>query len=45
MVYKIVQTAADGWPPLEGANQLPKVVEGDQFTDGVAETDPANRAA
>jgi len=41
MVFKLVQAAAKTWRRLKGANQLPLVIEGVTFTDGVAE----NRAA
>ena len=43
MVYKLVQAAAKGWRRLKGANQLPMVIEGVKFTDGVI--DAKNRAA
>lgn len=39
MVFKLVQAAAKKWRRLKGANQLPLVVEGVKFTDGVAEQD------
>jgi len=45
MVFKIVQAAAKTWRRLKGANQLPKVVEGVTFTDGVAARDTETRAA
>ncbi|APE46044.1 MULTISPECIES: IS256 family transposase [Rhodobacterales] len=45
MVFKLVQTAAKTWRRLKGANQLPLVIEGVTFTDGVAENDTENRAA
>jgi transposase-like protein len=45
MVFKLVQAAAKTWRRLKGANQLPLVIEGVTFTDGVAENDTANRAA
>jgi len=45
MVFKLVQAAAKTWRRLKGANQLPLVIEGVTFTDGVAEKDTANRAA
>lgn len=45
MVFKLVQAAARTWRRLKGANQLPMVIEGVTFTDGVAKTDNANRAA
>ncbi|SFH55729.1 Transposase, Mutator family, partial [Palleronia marisminoris] len=39
MVFKLVQAAAKKWRRLKGANQLPLVVEGVKFNDGVAEQD------
>ena len=45
MVFKRVQAAARGWRRLKGANQLPLVIEGTTFTDGVAPRDTKNRAA
>ena len=36
MVFKLVQAAAKTWRRLKGANQLPMVIEGVTFTDGVA---------
>jgi putative transposase len=45
MVYKLIQAAANGWRRLKGANQLPMVIEGVKFTDGVAEIDATNHAA
>jgi len=43
MVYKLVQAAAKGWRRLKGANQLPVVIEGVKFIDGIL--DAKNRAA
>jgi len=45
MVFKLVQAAAKTWRRLKGANQLPLVIEGVTFTDGVAANDTENRAA
>ncbi len=46
MVFILVRGAAKTWRKLNGANQLPRVIEGVKFTDGVAESDAAqNRAA
>jgi transposase-like protein len=45
MVFKLVQAAAKTWRRLKGANQLPQVIEGVTFTDGVAARDTATRAA
>jgi putative transposase len=45
MVFKLIQAAAKKWRRLKGANQLPMVIEGVTFTDGVAANDTENRAA
>ena len=45
MVFKLVQAAARTWRRLKGANQLPRVVEGVTFTNGVADRDTETRAA
>ena len=45
MVFKLVQAAAKTWRRLKGANQLPRVIEGVTFTDGVAEPDTETRTA
>ncbi|GGB05562.1 hypothetical protein GCM10011491_37060 [Brucella endophytica] len=46
MVFKLVMSAATTWRRLKGENQLPKVIAGVKFTDGVAESaTPDNRAA
>src|SRR6056297_2669443 len=45
MVFKLVQAAAKTWRRLKGANQLPLVIEGVTFTDGVASNNTENRAA
>jgi putative transposase len=45
MVFKLVQAAAKTWHRLKGANQLPMVIEGVPFTDGVATKGADNRAA
>jgi len=46
MVFKLVMSAARTWRRLKGENQLPKVVAGVKFTNGVAESaTPDNRAA
>ena len=36
MVFKLVMAAAKTWRRLKGENQLPKVVQGVTFRDGVA---------
>ena len=45
MVFKLVQAAAKTWRRLKGANQLPMVIEGITFTDGIATQGADNRAA
>jgi putative transposase len=45
MVFKLVQAAAKTWRRLQGANQLPMVIEGVTFTDGVADRHTETRAA
>ena len=45
MVFTLVRAASKRWRRLQGANQLPLVVDGIKFTDGVATRDAANRAA
>lgn len=46
MVFKLVMAAARTWRRLKGENQLPKVVQGVTFRNGVAVTDtPAQSAA
>jgi putative transposase len=46
MVFKLVTAAAKTWRRLKGENQLPKVVQGATFTNGVEVNDtPAQSAA
>jgi putative transposase len=45
MVFTLVRAASKKWRRLMGANQLPLVVNGIKFTDGVATHDAENRAA
>jgi putative transposase len=46
MVFKLVMAAARTWRRLNGENQLPKVIRGATFRDGVEVTDaPAQTAA
>ena len=45
-VFKLVMAAAKTWRRLKGENQLPKVIRGATFRDGVEVTDtPAQTAA
>lgn len=45
MVFKLVQAASKKWRRLTGANQLPLVIKGIKFCDGVADAETGNRAA
>ena len=46
MVFKLVMAAARTWRRLKGENQLPKVIQGVTFRNGVKVTDtPAQSAA
>jgi hypothetical protein len=46
MVFKLVSAAAKTWRRLKGENQLPKVVQGVKFHNGVEVIEmPANHAA
>jgi len=46
MVFTLVQAASKKWLRLKGRNQLPEVIEGNKFNDGVEMTNDAiNRAA
>ena len=45
IVFKLVQAASQTWRRLKGANQLPLVIEGVTFMDGVAQSATENRAA
>jgi len=44
MVFTLVRAASKKWHRLNGANQLPRVIEGVKFTDGVATSDAARAA-
>jgi transposase-like protein len=46
MVFKLVNAAAKTWRRLNGENQLPKVVQGAKFQNGIEVTEmPAHHAA
>jgi len=46
MVFKLVNAAAKTWRRLNGENQLPKVVQGVKFNNGIEVTEmPAHHAA
>ncbi len=35
MVFKMIEAAQKSWRKLDGQNQLPKVIEGIKFTNGI----------
>ena len=45
MVFKLVTTASETWRRLMGNNQLPKVIEGVRFKDGIQADETETRAA
>jgi transposase-like protein len=45
MVFTLVRAASKTWRRLNGANQLPRIIEGVKFTDRVAHSDPAKTSA
>jgi len=45
MVFKLIMTAAKTWRRLKGENQLPKVIAGVTFRNGVEVTDTPKQTA
>ena len=45
MVFKLVTTASKTWRRLMGNNQLPKLIEGVRFKDGIQADETETRAA
>lgn len=45
MVFTLIRAASKKWRRLKGANQLPLVIEGIKFSDGVAASGAETRAA
>jgi hypothetical protein len=45
MAFKLIMAAAKTWRRLKGENQLPKVVAGVMFRNGVEVTDNSSRIA
>lgn len=45
MVFTLVRAASKTWRKLNGTNQLPNVIEGVKFTDGVAQRDTTESRA
>jgi hypothetical protein len=45
MVFKLVMAASKTWRRLQGQNQLPKVIQGAKFQDGIEVAPEAKSAA
>jgi len=45
MVFKLIMAAAKTWRRLKGYNQLPKLIEGVKFRDGIEIMRNFNNAA
>ena len=45
MVFKLVMAAQKQWQRLNGKNELPKLIEGVRFTDGIEVKDEAKKSA
>jgi putative transposase len=45
MVFKLAQAAEKHWRRLDGHNQLPKIILGVRFTDGIEVLKPQAQAA
>lgn len=43
MVFKLIEAAQKSWRRLNGHNQLPKVIEGAKFSDGLEVVSIADR--
>ena len=45
MVFKLVTAASKNWRRLKGQNQLPKIISGVKFTDGIEAASETKSAA
>jgi hypothetical protein len=45
MVFKLITAAAKTWRKLKGENQLPKVIQGVKFRDGIEVSVPTSQSA
>jgi putative transposase len=45
MVFKLITAAARTWRKLKGENQLPKIIQGVTFRDGIEVTVPTSHSA
>jgi hypothetical protein len=45
MIFKLAETAEKNWRRLDGHNQLPKIILGVRFPDGIEVVKPKDQAA
>ena len=45
MIFKLAQAAEKSWRRLDGHNQLPKVIQGARFVDGLEAVRQPHQAA
>ena len=45
MVFTLIRAASNRWRRLNGANKLPRIIEGVKFTDVVANSNPVLTSA
>ena len=45
MVFKLITAASRTWRRLKGENQLPKVIQGVKFRDGIEVSVPTSQSA
>jgi hypothetical protein len=45
MIFKLAEAAEKSWHRLNGHNQLPKIILGVRFTDGIEVDNPKAQAA
>ncbi len=41
MAFKLMMSAQGKWQKLNGANRLPEIIQGIEFTDGIKQTQKA----
>jgi transposase-like protein len=45
MVFKLISAASRTWRRLQGENQLPKIIQGVKFRDGIEVSEPTSHSA
>jgi hypothetical protein len=45
MVFKLISAASRTWRRLQGENQLPKIIQGVKFRDGIEVSVPTSQSA